>query len=399
MTSRESEYLDLLYRQIIRFQIHWSIHCASISQCKRDTVEFLHPQCVPNDAIVDPADRSPSDMNDEPPASASSSRAARTYDNHAEEDVPPTTAQLAERRKHNREQFNRKRGQFLDDLIYNLDVLIYAELSVIYYLDNSFFRLFIRLLLQFVLLTPKPAHLPVPGIEQQPVVTALLSINAICVFLHLWLRAPSAGEPTRGYLHGGLAIDLIGQLGPSSKALMVGLDVLVAGLQMGMLSVVVTRGRLNNQGMSGTAVATAAAAPAQSAASQDVDSEERGVRRSAELEQQGDIEMQSLNPSSGQADRALDDPPDAAEDEEDSPSSDRDRLLAASTAPRSDVHIFDAFHSGQIVLGDFNVLRSAREQMAAYQKATPESRSERRAMYQTQFAERVRFIRRRLGAA
>lgn len=338
-------------------------------------------------------------MNDEPSASASSSRPVHARREPLEQDAPPTTAQLAERRKHNREQFNRKRGQLLDDLIHNLDVLIYAELSAIYYLDNSFFRLFIRLLLQFVLLTPKPAHIPVPGIEQQPVVSALLSINAICVFLHLWLRAPSAGEPTRGYLHGGLAIDFIGQLGPSSKLLMVMLDLLTAGLQMGMLSVVATRRRLDDKGKVASATAVTAAPSTQTVPSQDVDSEERGVRRSAELEQQGDIEMQSLNPSSGQADRALEDPPDAAEDEEDAPSSDRDRLLAASTAPRSDAHIFDAFHSGQIVLGDFNVLRSAREQMVAYQKATPESRSERRAMYQMQFAERVRFIRRRLGAA
>lgn len=325
-------------------------------------------------------------MNDEPSASASSSRIAST---HNEQDVPPTASQLAERRKHNRSQFTRKRSQLLDDLIHNLDVLIYAELSAIYYLDNSFFRLFIRGLLQFVLLSPKPKNIPVPGIEQQPVVSALLSINAICVFLHLWLRAPSAGEPTRGYLHGGLAIDFIGQLGPSSKVLMVLLDLLVVGLQMGMLSVVATRRRLDDKGKAGAA-GTATVPSTSSTQGQDVDSEERGVRRSAELEQQGDIEMQSLNP----ADRSFNDPPDAAEDEE--PSNDRDHLLAL---PRSDAHIFDAFHSGQIVLGDFNVVRSAREQMAAYKKATPEARSERRAMYQTQFAARVRFIRRRLGAA
>lgn len=346
-------------------------------------------------------------MNDEPSASASSSHVANAHEDAATQDEPLTSAQIDERRKHNREQFNRKRGQLLDDLVHNLDVLIYAELSAVYYLDNSFLRLFIRLLLQFVLLSPKPKHIPVPGVEQQPVVSALLSINTICVFLHLWLRAPSAGEPTRGYLHGGLAIDFIGQLGPSSKVLMVLLDVLVVVLQMVMLSVVTTRRRLDDKGKSaGASSTTAASAPSapSAAAAQDVDSEERGVRRSAELEQEGDIEMQSLNPSSGRADRALDAPPDTAtdeggEDDDNEPSSDRDRLLSATTAPRSDTHIFEAFHSGQIVLGDFNVVRSAREQMAAYQKATPESRDERRAMYASQFAERVRYIRRRLGAA
>ena len=47
----------------------------------------------------------------------------------------PTAAQIEKRRKENRDTFNRKRGQLLDDLIYNMDVLVYAQLSAIYYME------------------------------------------------------------------------------------------------------------------------------------------------------------------------------------------------------------------------------------------------------------------------
>jgi hypothetical protein len=64
-------------------------------------------------------------------AAASSSRAINTSTNDAQ-DGAPTAAQIEKRRKENRDTFNRKRGQLLDDLIYNLDVLVYAQLSAIY---------------------------------------------------------------------------------------------------------------------------------------------------------------------------------------------------------------------------------------------------------------------------
>jgi hypothetical protein len=67
-------------------------------------------------------------------AAASSSRALNTTTNDTQ-DGAPTAAQLEKRRKENRDMFNRKRGQLLDDLIYNLDILVYAQLSAIYYME------------------------------------------------------------------------------------------------------------------------------------------------------------------------------------------------------------------------------------------------------------------------
>jgi hypothetical protein len=67
-------------------------------------------------------------------AAASSSRAFNSS-NHNTQDGAPTAAQIEKRRKENRDTFNRKRGQLLDDLIYNMDVLVYAQLSAIYYME------------------------------------------------------------------------------------------------------------------------------------------------------------------------------------------------------------------------------------------------------------------------
>jgi hypothetical protein len=72
-------------------------------------------------------------MNDEPSSSASPA-IGRSPQEDGTENIS-TPAEVAERRKKNRENFNRRRGDLLDDLLRNLDVLIYAELSTIYYME------------------------------------------------------------------------------------------------------------------------------------------------------------------------------------------------------------------------------------------------------------------------
>lgn len=75
-------------------------------------------------------------MNDEP-ASSASTATPLAPPNHTEDgaSIPSTAAEVAERRKKNRENFNRRRGDLLDDLLKNLDMLVYAELSTIYYME------------------------------------------------------------------------------------------------------------------------------------------------------------------------------------------------------------------------------------------------------------------------
>lgn len=78
-------------------------------------------------------------MNDEPASSAAAASSSRVANelptDDARQDGEPTPAQVDAQRKKNREMFNKKRVFLLDDLLYNLDVLVYAQLSAIYYME------------------------------------------------------------------------------------------------------------------------------------------------------------------------------------------------------------------------------------------------------------------------
>lgn len=70
-------------------------------------------------------------MSDEPFASSAPTTHAADGDNNG-------TAQRASpqaRRERNRRAFNKKRETFLADLMRNVDILVYAELSTIYYME------------------------------------------------------------------------------------------------------------------------------------------------------------------------------------------------------------------------------------------------------------------------
>jgi hypothetical protein len=245
-------------------------------------------------------------------------------------------------------------------------------------------------MIQFVLLTPKNDSYPRPP-EPQPYVGAILGTNILCILLHLWFAAPSASEAMRGYLHGGLAMDFIGQQGPSSKIMLIFLDLLVVTLQSVHLSAHIARSRLRTAIPTGSEMGIRMQpAPTPALSAQNIDSEERGIRRSVELEEQGDIELQSLNTSghvSAPTDTA---PPDALAVQN---TSDRENL-PVSTAPQTDTLIFDAFYSGQINIGDFDVWRTIREQFWAYQKAPPEVNG----TYRAQLAGRLMGLRLATGA-
>lgn len=136
-----------------------------------------------------------------------------------------------------------------------------------------------------------------PPDEPRPFLPVVAGLFAVNFFLHMLYPAPSAGEDTRGYLHGGLIIDFIGQQGPTSKWKLGGLDLCILVLQMIMVSAHVKRRELKKQ----LAQLTSGEAPSSSAADiatsdtagegttpatsdntargQDADDEERGVFR------------------------------------------------------------------------------------------------------------------------
>nr|POE48344.1 hypothetical protein CFP56_73911 [Quercus suber] len=70
-------------------------------------------------------------MNDEPSSSAA---AASVHDGESHH---PSATDFLERRREHRSRFNRKRGELLNDLLQSLDILVYAELSCIYYMEYA----------------------------------------------------------------------------------------------------------------------------------------------------------------------------------------------------------------------------------------------------------------------
>ena len=149
-------------------------------------------------------------------------------------------------------------------------------------------------------------------------VSAILAPNVICILLHLLTALPFAGEASRGYLHGGVLIDFIGQKAPTSRLGLLLLDFVVFGLQCLMVAVNMERDRIRKvvkpPRILGAIAAAAAAATAAAAGgdseeaaaanpvvtTQDHDAEERGVLRDAPtLDETDDIEMQPLGGRGG----------------------------------------------------------------------------------------------------
>lgn len=171
----------------------------------------------------------------------------------------------------------------------------------------------------------------------------------------MYLARPQAGEATRGYLHGGLLIDFVGQLGPISKLHLFILDVWILLLQLVMLAAYMERQKLKSPPSSATTAGTGAT-EATGASQQDHDAEERGVLRESSGTSDNAHNMNNLDENT-----------------------ERDQLLASSTqletAGSSSVEGYsrEAYYSGQGIVVDLHVWNTVREQYWAYQnrQATP----------------------------
>ncbi|KAI4718832.1 DUF1746-domain-containing protein [Aureobasidium sp. EXF-10727] len=294
--------------------------------------------------------------------------------------LPLDDATRRERVQRNKATFNKKRDAFLQDVLRSIDLLIYAELSAVYYMDCSFTRFLVRAVIQFIFLTPKPAFLPEPP-HPRPYLVAIFGSNLLIILLHIVLARPEAGEATRGYLHGGLAMDFVGQKGPTSKFHLVLLDILILLMQLVHLAATTTRQRVKQQTSATTTPPTAV---------QNHDFEERGQLRSDH--QPVDQELHSLN-TTHDASESTESP-----DQPDAESDERQALLA-STAPRTDSYIFDAFNSGEIMIAHlnlFDVIKTQLKEMRDPVQPTSTAPSTSGGL-RARLADRSAFFRMRIG--
>ncbi len=172
------------------------------------------------------------------------------------------------------------------------------------------------------------------------------------MLFHMLDPQPEAGEASRGYLHGGILIDFVGQEGPISKSRLVVLDLLTLALQLLVLAAFLERQKLRTPTTSaeGSTGATTAGTTEAGLQGQDHDSEERGVLR-PDPGSSEDIELQPLHSSAGRTG--------GEEDGE------RDELLSESQqlgVQDSSNHPLDAFYTGEHISTELHILDSIRSQ-------------------------------------
>jgi len=261
----------------------------------------------------------------------------------------------------------KKKADYITDIMLNLDVLIYAELCAVYYMDCSFFRLLVRSMAQLMFLTPKPHFVP-PVPKHHPYIGAIFGTNLFCIILHLITNRPQAGEMTRGYLHGSFIIDFIGQKGPTSKFQLVILDLLILALQCVMLAVHVEKERLKAILSPDSSTPASSLTPATAAIpSQDHDAEERGVLREVVTDGSREVEWQGIGGTSYQTVDESQRPqlPDGDAEQE--------HLLSEAVGPAAVVPQdgpLDIFYSGDVIIADFHVLQTLRNQWADHDTAS-----------------------------
>ncbi|KAI2468028.1 DUF1746-domain-containing protein [Annulohypoxylon bovei var. microspora] len=287
---------------------------------------------------ADPHRLSHGHQEDDADGPAQSAVSEQNHDGGATTQNPPSLSQAAK-------EGLTKKLQFMIHLSISLDTLVYAELCALYYMDCSFFRLMIRWVPQALFISPKAEDtiLIIPNYH----VSAIIGPNFLCTLMHLVASLPQAGEASRGYLHGGILFDFIGQKAPSSKFSLLLLDLLIFGLQCVMLTVNMEKERVRKVVKPASLLDNPEVSATEGTTGQDYDAEERGVLRDAPIvDETHDIEMQSLGHENGGEQR----------NEEE-----RTGLLRRTTTPTDNLEsLTDTLRSGNAVLANFNVRQSLR---------------------------------------
>ncbi|KAB8542137.1 hypothetical protein FH972_025600 [Carpinus fangiana] len=260
----------------------------------------------------------------------------------------------------------RKRASLLKDLLLSLDSLILINLAATYYLDTLsllfLFRTLAQRAMQLTAFAPLP-HIPAAlapmltaALDRQstsssPQLALLTGTTILAITLHLFMAPPSAGEATRGYLHGGLFIDFVGQKAASpviSRLRLVALDVLSGGLQV--IMVCVLRECRRCEVAAEADIGAAANVPGEGLLGALIAGRERRMRR-ADTQRAGDnengIELNDMGTGGRESD-----------EEEEA----RRPMLEAVEGRKdaADQHPLDELNSGQVVVTTLHVLDTLR---------------------------------------
>ncbi|KAL9942337.1 hypothetical protein D7B24_005980 [Verticillium nonalfalfae] len=258
-------------------------------------------------------------MNDASPPISPASRTNSTANQRDETHVPggPSSAgrdhepgTRSSRRRRRRKTIKPDAGlvkkfDFVTHLLKNLDMLVYAELAAQYYMECSAVRFFMRAWCQQNFLSPKPDDWPIPLPAIQAQILSVFFPALLCVLAHIFESLPTAAETSRGYLHGGMIVDFIGQRPPASRLTLLALDLVILAVQGLMLAGHVERERLRlitrpKRSRLITALSEDLGAADSISEGREHHSDENHAAGVADGEENGGIEMQSLRRNDSQ---------------------------------------------------------------------------------------------------
>ncbi|RDA93141.1 hypothetical protein CP533_4090 [Ophiocordyceps camponoti-saundersi (nom. inval.)] len=225
-----------------------------------------------------------------------------------------------------------KKLAFLTNLLKTLDTVVVAELSGLYYMECSLFRLALRCVGHFMYLSPKDESFPIFMPATIVHVLFIFIPNIICIILHLFGTLPLGPDYNRGYQHGGTVIDFIGHTTPIYRSYYCLIDFIILFIQCLMLAVHTEREHLR-AALKTFRPMLPAVEELTTISSEHLDAEEQVETRPTPAvvsHDDADIEMQLLTPSL----------PDAS----------------AGNSPR--VPLSDVMASGTAVIGDYDIFQS-----------------------------------------
>ncbi|ATY58835.1 hypothetical protein CCM_06196 [Cordyceps militaris CM01] len=243
----------------------------------------------------------------------------------------------------------KKKLVFLTHLLKSLDLLVFAELSALYYMECSMFRFLLRAFGQYLYLSPKHESFPVALTATRLHVLLVIAPNLICILLHIFTSLPVGLDDQRGYQHGGLVIDFVGQKPSTSRIYYVLCDIILLVLQCVMLTIHSEREQMRVTLKTFRPMAADLAEQAAAGRTiRELDEEERGV--SALLDEEAgdeavEVEMRLLNQDSN----------DVVEEAGPSNGNSNGNDNADTTT-----HLFSVMNSGNAVLGPYHVLHTMR---------------------------------------
>ncbi|KAG6162318.1 hypothetical protein E4U50_004877 [Claviceps purpurea] len=269
-----------------------------------------------------------------------------------------------------------KKLSYVTHLLKSLDLLVFAELSGLYYMECSMFRFLLRAVGQYMYLTPKDESFPFLMPAGRVHVLLVVVPNLICMLLHLFTSLPRGPDFHRGYQHGGLIIDFVGQQPATYRIYYLIADLAILVLQCLMLTVHTQREQLRVllktfrpilPELSGDMQATAIAARSL----QDLDAEERGVLLHGQdvttpaanlttMEEGGGVEMRHAGGS--------------LEAVEGDHNGEAGSLLQRSTSeecPRAPLS--DIINSGNAVLGNYCIIQSVMSAAGDFERTAAHS--------------------------